>query len=218
MFGQSKAQFSVYEAVCNGLIWLIRPLTIPVEMLMHVDVGERYFGFSGLLALILLVACAAWCPTEESSLLNLLATVVLARVVVHRILCVRRRWRGEPMVNSRSEGRPLLALYIKRFPEHTIKAVEPVLVMLTAAVIAAINETLGGYLLCSGLGLLAITVVRGNLAYNKRLDSLDAQIEQQGAIATAQDGQQSVIDHPMTADRILAAPPREAYLIVDERN
>src|SRR5271170_1103099 len=103
-----SAQFSVYELLCNILIWHLRLLTVPIEMLTHIDVGERYFGFSGLLAVLLMGAEAWW---EGSSMLYLLMTIVVLRVISHRAWCMWSRMAGYTPINSRSEGRPLLGVF-----------------------------------------------------------------------------------------------------------
>jgi hypothetical protein len=166
-------KFSVYAMLCNILIWHLRLLSVPVEMLTHVDVGERYFGFSGLLAVLLMAADAWW---EGSSMLYLLMTMVVLRVISHRVWCFWSRTAGYTPVNSRSAGRPLLGVFVPQIPEIAMRWIEPVLVMIIALVVCAISSTLGGYLMWSGFALLGVTIARASLSYNEMLDRLDAGI------------------------------------------
>src|ERR1700677_1937760 len=105
MNAELRSKFSVYGLLCNILIWHLRLLSVPIEMLTHVDVGERYFGFSGLLAVLLIGADAWW---EGSSVLYLLMTIVVLRVISRRVWCFWSRTADYPRVNSRSAGRPLV--------------------------------------------------------------------------------------------------------------
>ena len=172
MLLESKKRSSVYEMICNILIWHLRLLSVPVEMLLHKDVGERYLGFSGLASMILLVVYAA---NQDSSLLNSLVILIIGRSIVHRVWCMHRRRAGAPMPNTRSPGRPLLTLLPIRFAEPTMKWIEPILVMVVAPFIAISSDPAGVFLLWSGAALLCITLVRANLSYNQMLDALDAQ-------------------------------------------
>jgi hypothetical protein len=166
-----KSTSFVYKMLCNVLIWHLRLLTVPVEMLTHLDVGERYFGFSGLLAVLTMVAAAAY---EGSALLYLLATVVVLRVVAHRAWCIYRRTVGDPVVNSRSAGRPLLGVVVPQIPTVVLRWVEPLVLMVVALVLGAMSDAVGSYLMWSGFAMLGITTVRGSLTYNEMLDRLDA--------------------------------------------
>jgi hypothetical protein len=176
-------KFSVYQMFCNVMIWLLRPLTVPIEMIIHFNVGERYPGFSSLIALIGMGTLAEFCPPNESFLLYVLMAAFIVRIIVHRIWCIFRRVRGGPIVHSRSPGRPLLQLLIPKLPEMVIQWIEPLVVLLGAAVMAAVNETVGDYLMASGAALLGITIVRATAGYNRVLDTLDALIEQEPQVA-----------------------------------
>jgi len=180
---EQSPKFSVYAMLCKTLIWHLRLLSVPIEMLSHIDVGERYFGFSGLLAVLLIGADAWW---EGSSMLYLLMTMVVLRVVSH------------PPVNSRSAGRPLLGVFVPKIPEIAMRWIEPVLVMIVALVLCAINSTLGGYLMWSGFALLGVTIARASLSYNEMLDRLDAGIVPALPVTSIQNG----IPDRMVFDRI----------------
>ena len=171
---QVRTKFSVYGLLCDIVIWHLRLLSVPIEMITHFGVGERYFGFTGLLAVLLMWADAWW---EGSSALYMLMTVVVLRVVAHRIWCVRCRMVGYPLVNSRVPGDPILGIVLPRIPAAAMRWIEPVLVMVVALVLGLISSPLGGYLMWSGFGLLCITIVRASISYNQMLDQLDAQVE-----------------------------------------
>jgi hypothetical protein len=168
-----KKPFSVYGMICNVVIWHLRLLSVPVEMLLHINVGERYLGFSGLLAMILMGSYAAY---EDSSLLNSLMILIIGRVIVHRIWCIRRRRLGDPPEDTRSAGRTFLTLLPVQIPEAAMKWIEPVVVMVGALVVEVISTPAGDYLMWAGAALLGITFVRANLNYNRLLDTLDARI------------------------------------------
>jgi len=192
---EQSPKFSVYAMLCKTLIWHLRLLSVPIEMLSHIDVGERYFGFSGLLAVLLIGADAWW---EGSSMLYLLMTMVVLRVISHRVWCFWSRTAGYPPVNSRSAGRPLLGVFVPQIPEIAMRWIEPVLVMIIALVLSAINSTMGGYLMWSGFALLGVTIARASLSYNEMLDRLDAGIVPALPVTSIQNG----IPDRMVFDRI----------------
>jgi len=173
MTRELNAKFSMYAVLCSILSWHLRLLTVPIEMLTHVGVGERYFGFSGLLAVLLMGADAWW---TGSSALYLLMMVVVLRVVAHRVWCFRCRMAGDPLVNTRLPGDPILGIFLPRIPEVAMRWIEPVLVMIVALVLGVISSPVGSYLMWSGFALLGITIVRASLSYNEVLDRLDASI------------------------------------------
>jgi hypothetical protein len=177
---ESKTKFSLHETLCNVLIWHLRLLSVPLEMLLHLDVGERYLGFSGLLATTLLGVYAA---NQESSLLNSLVMLIIGRIFFHRLYCIRRRWAGDPPIDSRSPGRSLLTLLPVQFARPAMKWIEPVLVMVTAAITGPFSDPTGEFLLWSGAALLCITLVRANLSYHQMLDALDARIVPEPPVA-----------------------------------
>jgi hypothetical protein len=187
---QKQGFFLSYEAACNIALWVMRILSVPAEMLLHIRIGERYLGISGGLALLLMWICAASAPPGQAAPLMLLTLAFAARVAIHRVACIKRRLRGGPPQHTRSAGEPLLARVLPSVPAHWITWVEPGLLVLVGMVISAINKPLGTYVVWTGAGLLGICLVRSNIAYNKLLDALDGHLEQQSLAEQVRQRQQ----------------------------
>jgi hypothetical protein len=182
--------FPTFETACKVTLLLMRLLSVPAEMVMRVRVGERYLGVTGVLALVLMGLYAGFCPPDQAAPLGFLMIVYFIRIVVHRIFCIHRRLRGGPPRHSRYAGQPLLGLVVGRIPESIIKWIEPFLLLAAGLLAFLINKPLGNYLMWSGLGLLGILVVHANLAYNKLLDMIDANLEQQAMAEQFRQSQQ----------------------------
>jgi hypothetical protein len=156
----------------------MKVLSAPAEMLLHKDMGERYLGVSGVLALMLISVFASMYPPEQSGPLYLLIPIFLARIVGHRVCCIRRRIRGGKMLHSRYAGEPLLWIALRgKVPVNLVRWTESILILIAGGAVSSFNKPLGDYLLWTGVGLLGMIAVRANLAYNKLLDTLDAQLE-----------------------------------------
>jgi hypothetical protein len=171
-------KFSPYQAFCTALMACLKPFTVVTETLVHRDVGERYAGLSAWVALLLLGVDAEFCPTTQSTLLWLLMVVFTARVVVLRVAGMRRRLRGDNSVHSRSPGTSLLNAMSSRLPRALTPWIEPFAVMLAALIVSVLNPTVGLFLFWSGGALLCINLIRLSAAYNRELDVVDAQVEQ----------------------------------------
>src|SRR5580693_2273226 len=113
-------KFSPYQLFCNVLIACLKPFSVVIETLLHLDVGERYAGLSALVAMLLLGLDAEVCPANESTLVWLLIVAFAIRVVMLRVAGIRRRRRGDTSIHSRSAGRSVLHLVSSRLPPKVI--------------------------------------------------------------------------------------------------
>ena len=171
-------RFPLYRLLCQFMIGFLRPLTVPVEVLVRRNPGERYPGFAGVVGVLLM---AAWAVLTASPTLALLDGTAVVAMVVAR---VRSRARGGPVVHTRFAGEPLLAVVAPGLPPGAVPWVEPAAVIAVGVVLATVlSAPLGDYLACAGSALLATTLVRAAAAYHRRLDQLDAEVERAAAEA-----------------------------------
>ena len=172
-------KFSLYQWFCGFLIACIKPFTVVVETLLHVDVGERYAGLSALVALLLLGLDVRVCPTSDSTMVWLVIAAFAIRIVTIRLAGIRRRHRGDHSIHSRSAGRSVMSRWFSRLPQQVTLWIEPFVVLVAALIVSVLNSTLGDFLVWSGGAMLAINLVRLSAAYSKALDAADAKVEQE---------------------------------------
>jgi hypothetical protein len=106
-----KGKSSVYQKACNGLIWSLRPLSLPVDVILHKSAGERHAGFGVWPALALIIAVAVASPESQVSLF------ILAGVFLLRAMMSCRSRNGES-VHTWYPGQPLLGLFRNRFSRN----------------------------------------------------------------------------------------------------
>lgn len=172
-------QINPFQILCSLLIGLLRPLTLPLEMFCHEDVGERYPGFASIAALLL---AEGWCLFSDNGLaIHALMLAFVVVLIVHRVMSIRRRLAGVNFVSSRSPGLPRIARWMPQVPEHLLGWLEPVALLLLSALMCMVSPSLGTYLLCGSIAWLTITLLRSMAAYNRVLDQYDA--DPQAALA-----------------------------------
>ncbi|HEX4488856.1 MAG TPA: hypothetical protein VH088_21450 [Terriglobales bacterium] len=181
---QAKTKISLYQKMCGLLIWISRLLSIPLEMLLHVNVGDRYFGFSGFLSLVVMIVWVA--STNDSGLLALLMVAYIIRIIIYQFKRGGERDRSSPLRHSRYAGRPLIGFWFNNVEEEKLKTSEAVLTMLLGGAISLVNHPLGNFLLCSGSAMLAAAGVAAAITRDKLLDKLDAEFERQAETAALQ--------------------------------
>lgn len=173
MILEAKKPFSFSLWVRRATMRLLRPLSI-VEVLLHTTIGERYVGFSALLAPALMIGLAVNC---ESTGLLLLAIAFIIRILIHYGSSTKRFERGGELVHSRYPGRPLFGLLNSRMEEATVRGLEAWIVVGVGLLIRLFDDTLGEYLLWSGGAMLVVIGLRESITHHELLDRLDAEIE-----------------------------------------
>jgi hypothetical protein len=168
---------SLYQRLCGVLILLLKPLSLPVEMLLNTGVGERHAGVLGLVSLGLMIGCGALSMPLDGAGLFVLASVFLLRMIGHRSACENDHKYGDGLVHSRYPGKPLWGLWRDRFKEDSLRVNAAFLVMLVGVVVSPLSPPLGAYLAWSGLATLAVLGLRAARARDRLLDLRDAEID-----------------------------------------
>jgi hypothetical protein len=163
----------VFELVCHVAMWLLRPLAVPIETLLHRCVGERACGLAGVVGLVLMELFSLM--AQDSTMLHLLMFVFVLRVIVVIALSVLARWRGEPW-SSRAIGTPWLCTLFPGLPNTAARWAEPFAALVLAMLVKAINTAAGDYLELSSVAMLAMNALRFAVTYSRYLDAVDEQI------------------------------------------
>ena len=163
----------VEEIICHVLMWLLRPLTAPAEVLLHRAVGERFPGVASAVGLMLMEVFGLL--ADLPSMVHAFMLVVVARIVVVRVLAVLARGQGRP-IPSDSSGTPWLCAAFPALPGHVARWAEPFVVLVVGLVAKAVNPALGDYLEFAAVALLATAALRFAVAYGRYLDVVDAEI------------------------------------------
>jgi len=174
MLFESRKRASFSQMIWSATTRLLRPLTL-VEILLHVNVGERYLGFSAVLAPALMLGIALNSSTGGGLLF--LAVAFIIRILLHSTSSRRRFEYGGELVHSRYPGHPLFGWLNGKMKEPTARGLEACLVAAIGGVICLLDQTLGAYLLCSGAAMLLALGLRESIAHDQLLDKIDAEIE-----------------------------------------
>jgi hypothetical protein len=164
----------------NLVIWLLRPLAIPTEMILHVGVGERYLGFiNGALALLVMFTWGAVWRGDDAGLLVLWIFAFIGRVFIFMIACNNRKEYGGPRRHTYSPGRPLFGWRPGNKKPEALRGREGMLVLGLAFLCQFVDPTFAGYLFCSGGAMLVILGLERSIIRHRMLDRLDAEIERE---------------------------------------
>jgi len=165
-------KINFFQILCSLIVGLLRPFSVVLEMFCHEEVGERYPGFASGAALLTLWS---WCFFSDDVFpLHVLMLAFVVRLIVHRVMAIRRRVGGGKYIYGRSCGRPLVARFLPQLPDQLLGWMEPLALLLVAAVMCLISSSLGSYLVCGSAAWLIIVIVRALSAYNRVLDLYDA--------------------------------------------
>ena len=166
---------SLHQRLCNLMMWAVRPFSLPVDLMLHNSIGERYVGYGWVRAVLVMVvfACCASNPDPMSWLIGLF----FIGLVSHNFYLDKLRRDGGAPLHSNDPGVPLRGLWRNRFEESTLRETEAWLVGLAGGAIVMFNTALGVYLICAGMSVLTILGIRESLERHKLLDFRDAELE-----------------------------------------
>lgn len=199
----------------NGIIVLLRPVTVPVEMFLRVDVGERYAALSGLGAFVLM---GVWSRVaHDSGVIVLLMPPFVLRLAINKLLSIYKRRRGRPNRHTRRPGKPMLSLVLGKRSVRALIWLEPLFALLLAAALHKVSLAAAQYLDASALCLMAVNILRGWVSYHRRLDAIDSELEQRVRTPHASPGQSFVEDGAAWLSPEQPESPHRAQRLVVKR-
>jgi hypothetical protein len=199
-------RLSVFELVCHLAMWLLRPLAVPLETLLHRRVGERAPGLASLVGLAVMELFSLM--AQDSTMLHLLMLVFVARVVAVVALSAIARGRGEPWA-TRAIGTPWLSTFFPGLPGPAARWAEPFAALALAMLVKAINTAAGDYLELSCVALLAMNALRFAVTYSRYLDIVDEQVAARSTPALAGNADADQLNLPW-ADGFPVTPAADA--------
>ena len=204
---ETKVPF--FQFFCRAGVWCLRPLAVPVEVLLHRRPGERYPGFAAWVGLMLMLAWCQFGAAGGTGLTHLFMLGVVARLAVLRAVSVAARVRGDAVVPSRDPGEPRLADLFPRVPATLAPWLEPVAVVLASMAVGAVSGSLGDYLFWSGVALLGTHALRAAAARSRRLDEVDAEVArgERPRFVAGRHGASRQLEVPWAALRLPDAQP-----------
>jgi len=173
-------RFSFFEFVCHAAMWLLHPLAVVPETLLHRRVGERAPGLASVVGLVLMELFSLM--AQDSTLLHLIMFLFVTRVIAVVVLSVLARRRGEPW-SSRAIGTPWLSTFFPGLPYQAARWCEPFAALVLAMLVKAVNAAAGDYLELSCVAMLAMNALRFAVTYSRYLDAVDEQVAARSAPA-----------------------------------
>jgi hypothetical protein len=158
------------------LISLLRPIAVPIELMFHKDVGERYVGFGGFLAFGALLACC-WVP--HNGLMIFITCVYGIKALGHQEAGESRRQHGGLRQHTRRSGVPLWGLLRNKMTEDHAVFCEMWLLLVLGGIAAYFNQTAGPYLMIAGVVSCVIRQLRQTIEREVVLDRVDELLEQE---------------------------------------
>lgn len=184
---QTKMSFTDFRMGVNVAAWLSHLLSVPLNVLLHFGLGERYIGIPGLVIIpcMLVYTMAFQSATWAPMLLLVLAYIVMC--VVWRGYAVFRRHFLKRPVHSRYAGRPLLHLLAPRLSQTFINYIEAGIAITLGLAFTKVNAPLGGFLFLAGLGQTMSLNIEKMVRHAKELDRIDAMLEQRDLAERSRD-------------------------------
>jgi hypothetical protein len=176
----SKKDFNNFLGV---LTFIARTFAVTVEVFLRRadSFGERYFGMQAAAAFVLILVWPAFWEGHSAEPMLVFLLLYWLALLRARICTAARVRRGGPQPHSRSNGVPVLQRVFRRTPEHRIKAgLEFLVVFLVGALLLAVSQPLGAYLMFAAFGAGASSGMSGALQHRRSLDLHDAFVEQAG--------------------------------------
>jgi hypothetical protein len=199
-------RLSIFELVCHLAMWLLRPLAVPLETLIHRRVGERAPGLASLVGLAVMEFFSLM--AQDSTMLHLLMFAFVARVISVVALSAIARGRGEPWA-TRAIGTPWLSTFFPGLPGPAARWAEPFAALALAMLVKAINTAAGDYLELSCVALLAMNALRFAVTYSRYLDVVDEQVAARSTPALTGNAGPDQLDLPW-ADGFPVVPAADA--------
>jgi hypothetical protein len=162
----------------RGVLLLARPFAVPVTLLLHSGVGERFLGFSGIIAIAPFFLLPMCFETSGSLLFTLLTWAYILRAAAH-YYHVRSSDPTRAVRLSRDPGDPLWGTLEQSLSRRASAYAESGGVILVGFLAQWLSPLLGTYLLLSGIAMLLSVELNGRLVRDKLLDKLDAILEAQ---------------------------------------
>lgn len=180
----SKKDFNQFLGV---LTFIARTFGVTVEVFLRrpESFGERHLGMQAAAAFVLILVWPAFWEGHSAEPMLVFLLLYWLALLRARVCTAARVRRGGPQPHSRSNGVPVLQRVFRRTPEQRIKAgLEVLVVFLVGALLLAVSEPLGAYLMFAAFGAGATSGMSGALQHRRSLDLHDAFVEQRDAAET----------------------------------
>jgi hypothetical protein len=173
---QTKEKFSLFRICAKLVIGLLRIFSVPLEMLSHSWVGERYMGLAGWLGIIGICEWGALWPHSNYVTFNWLLGAYAVRIAIYKFSSDRD---GTPAAHSRYPGHPFFGWFQDRFDPEMLRGSELLALFGLGALIRLADEAVGNYLLAATSAMLVVSTLQESIARDRVLDKLDAQLEEE---------------------------------------
>lgn len=162
----------------GALIALCRPLAIPTQLFFHSDAGMRFVGFSGFIALLIMIA---WTFAGASVFMMLFTGLYVIRLMIYRSACEETRKHGGPRRHTQHAGKPLWGMFSTddKEKEQKLNARETALIVVLGLLITWIDPGAGIFLVVSCVARSVVNSCLETIAHEQMLDLMDQQIEQE---------------------------------------
>ncbi|GIK18977.1 MAG: hypothetical protein BroJett004_11410 [Planctomycetota bacterium] len=177
----SKKDFNQFLGV---LTFIARTFAVTVEVFLRRadSFGQRYFAMQAAAAFVLILVWPAFWEGHSAEPMLVFLLLYWLALLRARICTAARVRRGGPQPHSLYNGAPVLQRVFRRTPEQRIKAgLEFLVVFLVGALLLAVSEPLGAYLMFAAFGAGATSGMSGALQHRRSLDLHDAFVEQRDA-------------------------------------
>jgi len=189
MRGFSVPKPSLRQRLMGLVAWGAKLFSLPLVWLLHLNPGERCFGFNGLLATAGVVTFLWRLPPPEAWLSIVFLLALPVRGVVHWV----RGGRRPGLVHSQYTGQPLLGFWSGKESEETLRKIEGFCTLgLGFLIYYCFNCSLGAFLVVGAANLLAHLGIEQAIVRDRVLDRIDAELERQADDA--------ILEHRMSPD------------------
>jgi hypothetical protein len=181
--GAQEPQAMQPQQAVNIVLLVLQAFAVVPEVFLHKGIGCRYLDKQAALAVLVIPGFVLVWPEEDPTGLIYLLGAYFVRCAALRLSHLRRKKieRGGVVEHSRYPGWPAIldGPLGRRLTEPTAKAfVEPVLVLVTGALLCELSEPLGSFLMVSAFCLFATAKARITFERTRMMDLRDAQIDQ----------------------------------------
>ena len=168
------------KATTSLAIFFAKIFSLPSELLLHEDVGERYIGLPGGFAFLLLMFFPVLFQHSNPVPLLVLLFAVVFRCFCHRTKALWNWFKGRPRTgHTKRPGTPWAMRLLPNWSVQTVYWLEPFFCILLGIGVAFLSLPLGVYLFLSGLGLLTVIGLR-YVAYQTQINDMhDCTLESQ---------------------------------------
>lgn len=162
------------------MVFIVRALALPLEVLLRRRFGARFFGFPTLAGLVAIPVWITFWPEKNPGPMTGFGALVLLMLIRARVESLRMVAKGD-LVHTRYNGWPRIAAIFRRTSETKIKGfIEPVLGLGVGVATMYVYEPLGSFLIVSSIALGMINSTIDAVEQARAMEMNDALIEQQG--------------------------------------